>query len=167
MRRVWLAVPALLLLCGCDVLDPAVAYREAAQRLRVTLDRVEPNLELAFPLDRSRLRLRLTLSVENPSDLRLRVRSIGGRVFLDEGGASRSISALDFAKGLDLSPRARTPVVVDLSVAYGDLKEAYGSLRAVVLDGRPGNWRLEGQLQLDVLGIPVSVPLRASKYVGR
>ena len=167
MRSAWLAVPALLMLCGCDMLDPAAAYRQAAQQLRVSLDRVEPNLELAFPLERSRLRLRLTLGVENPSDLRLRVRSIGGRIFLDEGGASRSISALDFARGLDLPPRARTPVVAELSIAYGDLKESYRSLRAVVLDGRSGTWRLEGQILLDVMGIPVSVPLRSSKSVGR
>jgi len=167
MRSAWLAVPALLMLCGCDLLDPATAYREAAQRLRITLDRVEPNLELAFPLERSHLRLRLTLGVENPSDLHLRARSIGGRIFLEEGGASRSIGALDFSRGVDLPPGVTTPIVLDLSLAYGDLREAQNSLRSVVLDGRSGTWRLEGQLQLDVLGMLVSVPLRSSKHVGR
>jgi len=167
MRKAWIAVPALMLLCGCDALDPAALYRQAAQQLRFSLDRVEPSLDLAFPLEQSRLRLRLTLGVENPSDMRLRSRSIGGHIFLDEGGASRSIGSLSFDKGLDLPAKGRVPVVVDLSIAYGDLKGSLNSLRSVVLDGKPGTWRLEGQMQVDVLGLSVMVPLRPSKHVGR
>lgn len=167
MRPAWFAVPALMLLCGCEGFDPAALYREAAQKLRFTLDRVEPSLELAFPLEQSRLRLRLTLGVDNPSDIRMRARSIGGRVFLDEGGASRVIGNLGFDRGVDVPARGRVPIVVDLSIAYGELKGALNSLRSVVLEKRPGTWRLEGQMQLDVLGIPVSVPLRPSKHVGQ
>jgi LEA14-like dessication related protein len=167
MRQTWLAVPSLLLLCGCDMIDPVAAYRAAAQKLRITLDRVEPNLDLAFPLEQSRLRLRLTLGVENPSDLRLRTRSIGGRVSLDANGTSRSIGAVDAPKGIDLPAGGRAPVVVDLSIAYADLKEAYGPLRSVVLDGRAATWRLDGQMTLDVMGVAVSVPIRSSKHVGK
>jgi hypothetical protein len=167
MRRAWLAVPALALLCGCELLDPVAAYREAARKVSISLDRVEPNLELAFPLERSRLRLRLTLLVENASEVRLRTRSISGRVLLDSGGTSRFLSNVDVPRGLDLQPGARTPVVVELSIAYGDLKEAYGPLRSVVLDGRAATWRLEGQLVLDVMGVAVSVPIRSSKHVGQ
>lgn len=167
MRPAWFAVPALMLLCGCEGLDPTVLYREAAQKLRFTLDRVEPSLDLAFPLEQSRLRLRLTLGVDNPSDIRLRSRSIGGRIFLDEAGTSRVIGNLSFDRGVDLPARGRVPIVVDLSIAYGDLQGAFNSLRSVVLQGKAGTWRLEGQMQVDVLGITVSVPLRPSKRVGQ
>jgi hypothetical protein len=167
MRRAWLALPVLVLLSGCQMLDPALAYQEAARKLTIRLERVEPNLELAFPLERTRLRLRLTLMVENPSELRLRTRSIGGRIFLDSGGGSRSISTVEAPRGLDLAPGARTPVILELSLAYADLQEAYGPLRSVILDGKSGTWRLEGQMNLDVMGIGLVVPIRSSKHVGK
>ena len=75
MKRL-LALSALVLLAGCDALNPALQYQEAARQLRFSLDRVEPQVELAFPLEQSRLRLRLDVGVDNASDVRLRTRRV-------------------------------------------------------------------------------------------
>lgn len=164
MRR--LAVPALLLLAGCQVLDPAASYRAAAQQLRFTLDRVEPSLELGFPLDRSRLRLKLTLGVDNPSDVRLTARSLEGQIGLQEEGSSASIGHITFPQGLDLPARAHTPVSAEITLTYGDLKDAMPTVRRVVMEHRPGTWTLEGNLKVDVLGIPINIPLHTKKHIG-
>lgn len=165
MKRPWLAVPALLLLSGCAGLDPASAYREAARQLKFTLDRVDPSIQLAFPLERSRLRLHLTVGIENPTTVRFQARSISGRIFLDSDGVSHGIGQLNFTQGVDLKPSARTPVAVDLSFSYDDLKQSWGSLRMVSAGARPGTWRLDGQVGLDVMGIPLTTPLRIQKHV--
>jgi len=162
-----LALPAaLILLTGCQALDPSIAYRQAAQQLRVTLDRVEPNLDLAFPLERSRLRLRLTLGVDNPSDIRIAARSIEGNIGLQQGDGSLAIGRIAFPQGLDLPAHGRVPVSAEVSIAYGDLKEALPTLRRVVLEHREGTWTLEGTMKVDVLGIPISIPLHSRKHVG-
>lgn len=167
MRPCWLAVPALLILTGCDLVDPVVVYRQAAQQLRFTLERVEPSIQVAFPPDRSHLGLRLTLGVDNPTSVRFKARGITGQIFLDAEGASRGIGQLDFAHGVDLAPGARTPLTVDLTFTYGELKDAWGSLRAVVLNTRPGTWRLDGQVSMEAMGIPITVPLRSRKTVNQ
>lgn len=165
-RMKWLAVPALTLLGGCNLLDPRVAYREAAQKLNVTLDRVEPKLDLAFPLDRSRLRLKLTLGVDNPSDLRLAARSLGGDIRLERNGRVFNIGRLSFEHGVDLPAHSRVPVIAEISIAYGDLKDALPALQGVVIENQSGVWTLDGTMQVDVLGIPFTAPLRTRKHVG-
>ena len=76
-----LAVLALPLgTLGCVALNPAIRYQEAARQLRFSLDRVEPKLELAFPLEESRLRLRLEVGVDNPTGQALRTREVSGEI---------------------------------------------------------------------------------------
>jgi LEA14-like dessication related protein len=163
MKLRWLAVPAVLLLAGCA--DPAARYRKAARQLTFTLDRVDPSLHLALPLERSKLLLHLTLGVENPTATRFHARSISGRIFLDTDGVTFEIGELAFLQGLDLKPASHTPMAVDLSFNFNDLQKAWGSLRNVSGGARPGTWRLEGQVRLEVAGIPLTLPLRVQKHV--
>lgn len=157
-----LAASALALM-GCR--DPAAAYREAARQLTFSLDQVEPSLQLAYPLEQSRLGLRLTLGAENPTMVRFKARSITGGISLDSDGASHSIGQLSFSKGVDLKPSSHTPVVVNLSFTYDDLRTSWVALRSVGAGSRPGTWHLDGQVGLDVMGIPLTVPLRVQKHV--
>jgi hypothetical protein len=154
---------ALGLLVACN--DPAAAYRGAARQLKFTLDQVEPSLQLAYPLEQSRLGLRLTLGAENPTSVRFKARSITGGISLDSDGASHTIGQLSFSKGVDLKPSARTPLVVDLAFSYQDLSKSWVALRSVGGGHRPGTWRLNGQVGLEVLGVALTVPLRVEKHV--
>jgi LEA14-like dessication related protein len=163
MRLAWLAIPAVVLVTGCS--SPATRYREAARQLKFTLERVEPSFQVALPVDRSRLNLRLVLSVENPTQVRFRARSLAGAVLLDEDGASFSIGQLSTAQGVDLKPGAKTPMAVELSLAYGDVQKAWVSLRNAALGVRPATWRLEGQAGVEVLGVPLTVPIRVQHHV--
>jgi LEA14-like dessication related protein len=157
MRRSCLALPALMVLCGCQ--DPVHAYQEAARQLRFTLDRLEPSLELALPLERSQVRFRIRVGVENPSDRRFDLRSFHGLVFLEGGGDPVPMAHVDSDAGIDLPPRGRGSLDVDVRVGYRETRAHFEALRAV-LDGRTrGTWRLDGEARVEVAGLPFTLPV--------
>jgi LEA14-like dessication related protein len=166
MRRLW-ALSALVLLVGCEAINPALRYEEAARQLRFTLDRVEPRLELAFPLEQSRLRIRLEVGVDNPSDQRLRTRRVAGDLRLTAQGTDHAIGAVSFPEGADLAPKGRSVLKVEVALGYGDLKEAWGPLSAAILRHEPATWNLAGEARFEVLGIEFGVPFRTRKDSGR
>lgn len=165
MRGRWLAVPALLLLSGCAELNPALLYQNAARQLRFSLDRVEPSLQLAFPLEESRVGFRVVVGVDNPSQVRFRARSLGGKLALEDGTQTHAIGQVSFTQGVDLAPGSRSQMPVDLSFTYRELKQAWGPLGAAIR-GRKGTWHVEGQLQLEAYGLPFTLPIRTSKTTG-
>jgi hypothetical protein len=157
-----LAIPALL---SCSSVDSAAAYRAAAKQLEFSLDQVEPSIQLTYPLEQSRLGLRLTLGADNPTPVRFKARSLTGDISLDSDGVRLTIGQLNFSLGVDLKPSSRTPVVVDLSFAYSDLRTSWVALKSVGAGNRPGTWHLDGQVGLEVLGLPLTRPLRIEKHV--
>lgn len=165
MRRLLVAVP-LVLLGGCQVLDPALQLQAAARQLHFTLERVEPGLDLAFPLDRSRLRLRLDLGVDNPSGVHLRTRSVSGDLHLLVQGVDHPIGTVTFPQGLDLVPGGRSTLHAELAFSYGDLRNAWGPLSGVVLHHAPATWTLAGEARFDLAGISFGVPFRARTTSG-
>jgi hypothetical protein len=157
---------ALLLCAGCQSLDPAVAYREAARSLRFHLDRVEPRLDFALPLDRSRLRLRLHLGIENPSNLRLAAKVLGGNLSLKVGAGTHAIGRVGFPAGLDLAPSQRSETVAEIAFDYRAIKQAWGPLSEAINHPKAAIWHLEGEARVEVLGFPVTLPLRATHGSG-
>lgn len=166
MRRLW-ALPALVLLVGCEAINPALRYEEAARQLRFTLDRVEPRLELAFPLEQSRLRIRLDVGVDNPSDQRLRTRRVAGDLRLTAQGGDHAIGNVSFPEGADLAPKGRSVLKAEVALGYGDLKEAWGPLSGAILRHEAATWNLAGEARFEVLGIEFGVPFRTRKDSGR
>ena len=166
MRRLWV-LPALVAMVGCESLNPALRYEEAARQLRFSLDRVEPRVELAFPLEQSRLRLRLEVGVDNPTDQRLRTRRVSGDLRLSAQGEEHALGSVSFPEGADLAPRGRSTLNVDVTLGYSDLKGAWGPLSAAVLRHEPATWNLAGEARFDVLGIEFGVPFRTRKESGR
>lgn len=165
MRR-WLALAPVLLLAGCDALNPALQYQEAARQLRFSLDRVEPQLELAYPLERSRLRLRLDLAVDNPTDVRLRTRRVAGDLHLLAQGGDHALGTVAFPEGMDLAPKDRSTLRAELSFGYGDLKAAWGPLSGAVLHRESATWTLAGEARFEVLGLEFGVPFRTRTSSG-
>ena len=166
MRR-WLVLPALLGLVGCNSLNPALRYEEAARQLRFTLIRVEPRVELAFPLDQSRLRLRLDVGVDNPSEQRLRSRRVTGELRLKSQGEDHAIGQVSFPEGADLAPKGRTTLRVDVSFGYTDLKSAWSPLSHAVLRQEPATWTLAGEGRFEIMGVEFGIPFKTSKESGR
>jgi LEA14-like dessication related protein len=156
----------LVLLMGCDALNPALQYQAAARQLAFSLDRVEPRLELAFPLDRSRLHLQLDLGVNNPSDVRLTTRRVTGDLHLLAQDADHRLGSVAFPEGVDLAPKGRSTLKAELTFSYGDLKEAWGPLSAAVLRHQPATWTLAGEAQFQILGISFSVPFQTRTASG-
>ena len=161
MRLGWLAVPALLVLGGCA--DPAASYRKAAKQLTFSLDRVDPSVHLAYPVEQSKLVLNLTVGAENPTEVRFQARSVSGQVTLESDGATYVIGELASVNGVDLTPVGRSRIALKLTIAYPDLKQAWGALRMVAQGARPGTWKLDGEVGLEVLGVPVKTPLHVQK----
>ncbi|MFN7958100.1 MAG: hypothetical protein U0P46_07250 [Holophagaceae bacterium] len=165
MRRFWV-LPAVALLMGCEALSPALKYEAAARQLRFSLDRVEPRIELAFPLEQSRLRLRLGVGVDNPTEQRLRTRRVAGNLRLNAQGGDHALGAVSFPEGADLAPKGRSVLKVDVALGYSDLKTAWGPLSGAVLRHEPATWSLAGEARFEVLGIEFGVPFRTSKGSG-
>jgi len=165
MRRL-LVLPALLVLVGCEALSPALKYEEAARQLRFSLDRVEPRIELALPLEQSRLRLRLEVGVDNPSDQRLRTRRVAGDLRLNAKGADHALGSVSFPEGADIAPKGRSILKVDVTLGYNDLKAAWGPLSGAVLRQEPATWSLAGEARFEILGIEFGVPFRTRKGSG-
>ncbi len=165
MRKAWLISP-ILLLAGCEALNPAIALREAAGQLRFSLDRVEPRLELAWPLDRSRLRLGLVLGVENPSGTKISARGLKGDLTMVHGGATHPLGRVLFPEGVNLEPRARGTLRAELSLSYSELKAAWEPIRKVVGQKEAAQWKLDGSAKLEAFGLPFEVPFHAMKGSG-
>jgi hypothetical protein len=166
MRRA-IGIFALVVCVGCQSLDPTLAYREAARNLKFSLDRVEPKLDFAFPLDRSRLRLRLHLGVENNSPTRLLAKALGGNLSMKLGEQTHAIGLVSFPSGLDLPPSKRSEVVAEIAFDYNAIKAAWGPLSEVLQHNKAAIWHLEGVAKLEVLGFPITIPLRATTQSGR
>lgn len=165
MRKAWLALPVLLLATGCAELNLVQKYQDASRQLRFSLDRVEPSLHLAFPLEESRVGFRLVVGVDNPTQVHFRARGLAGRLSLEEATRSHPIGQVAFGRGIDLPPGARSQMPVDLSFGYRELKQAWAPLNSA-LRGQKGTWRIDGELQMEAFGLPFTLPLRASKASG-
>jgi len=157
MRPGWLLVPAVLALCSCQRPDFS-SYRKAASKLDFRLERVEPRLEMGLPLDRSKLGVRLVLRVENPTDVHFRAKRIVGDLGFEELGLMRRIGSVDLPQGVDLAPHGASPIVLDLSFPYNDLRRNWSALSHAVRSGDRTIWRLEGKASLEAFGIPFSLP---------
>jgi LEA14-like dessication related protein len=148
---------------GCEALNPALALREAAGQLRFSLDRVEPRLELAWPLEQSRLQLGLVLGVENPSATRISARGLKGDLSLVYGGSTHALGRVLFPEGVNLEPKARGSLNAELSFSYTELKAVWEPLRKVVLKKEAGQWKVDGSAKLEAFGLPFDVPIHATK----
>ena len=166
MRCFWV-VPALVLLVGCDALNPALRYQEAARQLRFTLDRVEPRVELTFPLEQSRLIIQLDVGVDNPTDQRLRTRRVVGDLKLNAQGGEHALGSVSFPEGADILPKGRSVLKVDVSLGYGDLRSAWGPLAGALQRHEPATWSLAGEARFEILGIEFGVPFSTRRESGR
>ena len=163
MRPGWVALSLLIAVPACS---PVRKYQEAAQSLRFTLDRVEPDLELAFPLDRSRITFNVTIGVENPSSVSFHLRGFEGAFRLEMDGELQPLGQVKLLRALDLPAGGKAQLAVALSFAYKDLAQAWPALQAALGGERPGVWALEGNLSGDVHGFPVQVPIRTRRSFG-
>ncbi|HJW08774.1 MAG TPA: hypothetical protein VJ483_04020 [Holophagaceae bacterium] len=166
MRRI-LAVASLLLLSGCAALNPVAAMQEAGRQLRFSLDRVEPRLELAFPLEQSRLVLKMDLGVENPTEYRLRTRKVSGALKLAQGGGEHAIGTVAFPVGMDLASKQRSTLVTEVGLSYADIKAAWNPIKDAVVSHHAATWKLGGEARFEALGIEFGVPFNASKNTGK
>jgi len=163
MRRLWLVVPAALTLVSCKPLDTAASYRQAASQLTFQLERVEPRLEALFPLDRSRLMVRLVIRVNNPSEVRFQAKHVLGDLGLEELGLTHRLGTVDLPQGVELAPGTTSPLVLDLSFSYGDLRQNWPALTRAMRTGSSTTWRLDGKARMEAYGIPITVPFHARK----
>lgn len=162
MRTGRLALPILALASACS---PLKDYQEAARGLRFHLDRVEPALRLALPVDRSRMQFRILLGVENPSTVPFHVMGFTGDLKLGTTGAPVTIGRLDLARPLELPAGGTAQLEAELSFGYGELRDNWALLEAVSR-GAAGTWRLEGTLKAQAYGLPLQIAVRTSRSFG-
>ena len=162
MRR-GICLASLLLMCGCGIVDPVAAYRAAAQQLHFSLERVEPKVELAFPLDQSRIRFRFILGVRNDSDLRLHARGLNCKLSLDSAGQISTIGDVGLPGGFDVAAKSKATVPLELALTYRDIQAVWRPIMDVVQNHKAATWKLDGTANLEAMGIGFDVPIRATK----
>ena len=124
-------------------------------------------LELAFPLEQSRLRLRIDVGVDNPSDQRLRTRRVVGDLRLNAQGGDHALGQVSFPEGVDVIPQGRSVLKVDVTFGYADLRAVWGPLSGAVQRHEPATWSLNGEARFEVMGIEFGVPFHTRKESGR
>ncbi len=163
MLRRTIAVASMLLICGCGIIDPVAAYRAAADKLHFSLERVEPKVELAFPLEQSRIRFRFDMGVGNDSDLRLHARGLIGKLSLDSENQSRFIGDVGLPTGFDVGAKSKATVPLELVLTYRDLQAIWRPLTDVVQHRQAAKWKLDGTANLEAMGVGFQVPFHSSK----
>jgi len=166
VRRFWV-LPVLVVLVSCEAINPALRYQEAARQLRFTLDRVDARIDLAFPPERSRLRILIDVGVDNPSDQRLRTRRVAGELRLKAQGGDYALGLVSFPEGAEIAPKGRSALKVEVALGYDDLKAAWGPLSSAVMRHEPATWNLAGAALFEVLGVEFSVPFHTQRESGR
>lgn len=162
MRRL-LTFTSVLLLSGCDIVDPVAAYRAAAQKLHFSLERVVPKVELAFPLDQSRIRFRFDLGVGNDSNMRLHARGLACKLSLHSAGKISTIGDVGLPGGFDVPANGKATVPLELALTYRDLQAVWRPIMDVVQHHQAAAWKLDGTAQLEALGIGFEVPIHSTK----
>jgi hypothetical protein len=163
MRPGYGALPLLIAATACS---PVQRYQEAARGLRFTLDRVDPSLELALPLDRSRVAFQVTLGVANPSTVPFHLQAFEGSLRMETGGVVQPIGQVRLVEALDLPAGGSARLVVSVSFGYRDLAQAWPAIQAALGGEASGAWELEGDLRAEVHGFPVHVPVRSRRAFG-
>jgi hypothetical protein len=153
------AIPVLAALTACT---PVRDYQEAARSLRYRLVRVEPDLRMTIPLDRSRIGFRVTLEVENPSTVPFHVLAFGGDLGLEFRGSRRPLGRLELVQPMDLPAGGSARMAAEISFGYSELRENWVAIQALA-DGAAGAWHLEGTLKVEAFGVPLSLPVRTSR----
>lgn len=166
MRR-GILLASLVALCGCGIVDPVAAYRAAAQQLHFSLERVETKLELAFPLDQSRIRFRFDLEVVNDSDLRLHARGLNCKLGLDTTGQISPIGDVGLPGGFDVPAKGKATVPLDLALTYRDIQSVWRPVMDVVQHHKAATWKLDGVANLEALGIGFDVPIHSTKHANQ
>jgi hypothetical protein len=162
MRR-FLVLASVFLMCGCGIVDPVAAYRAAAQQLHFSLDRVEPKIELAFPLDQSRIRFRFVMGVKNDSNLRLHARGLNCKLSLDSADQLSAIGDVLLPGGFDVAANGQATVPLELALTYRDLQAVWRPIMDVVQNHKAATWKLDGTANLEAMGIGFDVPIRSTK----
>ena len=162
MRR-GLTLASLFLMCGCGIVDPVETYRAAARRLHFSLERVEPKVELAFPLNQSRIRFRFDIEVGNDSDLRLHARGLDCRLSLHSADQISTIGDVGLPGGFDVPAKGKVSVPLELALTYQDIQAAWRPIMDVVQRHKAAAWKLDGTAKLEALGIGFDVPIHSTK----
>ena len=160
MRRGWLALPLLACATACS---PVKDYREAARGLRFHLDRVEPDLKLTLPPS---VVVRVVLGVENPSSVPFHLTAFAGDLRLESQGAMHPVGHLELARPLELPAGGAARLEVEVTFSLQELRDHWGALQAAAKGGS-GTWHLEGALQAQAYGLPLTVPVRSLHPFGQ
>jgi hypothetical protein len=163
MRAGWVAMALLMAFPACS---PVRRYQEAARSLTFSLDRVEPRVQLAFPLERSRISFDLTVGVTNPSTVAFHIQRFQGAFRLDAGDGPRLLGQVQLMKPLDLPAGGQAGLRVALAFTYQDLADRWPLLQSVLHGERNGAWELEGTLGGTAYGVPLQLPVKTRRTFG-
>jgi hypothetical protein len=151
-------------LLGCKaMLKP---YEEALRQVHFELAGVSPSIELAFPLDRSKVNLDVRILLDNGSDVPLVADQLAGTLRLQHGGEPVKVGDLSFPGAIQAKAKAKSETNLQVSLGVKDLGPAWTLLRDAFTKGGDLRWELEGSGRVKVYGIFVNTPFRVGRTQG-
>ncbi len=167
MRRpplLLLPVLALVGTSGCKAL--VKPYEEALRQVHFELAGVSPSIELAFPLDRSKINLDVRILLDNGSDVPLVADQLIGTLWVQHGGEPVKVGDLSFPGSIQAKAKGRSETTLQVSLGVKDLGPSWTLLRDAYQKGGDLRWELKGSGRIKVYGIFVNTPFRVGRTQG-
>lgn len=136
-------------------------YRDAALKLRFSLLRVEPDLQLALPPEQPRLTLGLVLAADNPTSVPFNARELSGALVMDAPEGPVTLSDINLTDGMEIRPNGQSELRAKVSLGFASVRNVWDLLTRSVARKNFEGLRLEGQAKVQAYGRTWTVPLRA------
>jgi hypothetical protein len=161
----------LIALTGCtppsasDLLSLTVG--DISKMLDVKLDRLEPKINIAIPLDRSSFDVTIYLKVENSTNNLLTAMSFVGGLELEQGGTSHYIGGISINDTISLPSKGTALFPITLNLGFNAVRNAWIPLQSAVGSNQASVWRINGSMGVRVNKVTVSVPVNLTWPMGR
>jgi LEA14-like dessication related protein len=140
---------------------------EIAKMFNFQMDRVEPRLNIALPLENSSIDFTIYLKVENTTGNPLTAMTFSGALELEQGGTSHYLGGISINNTISLPAKGTAFFPITLSLGYNAVRSAWGPLTSATTSNKASVWRLSGSMGIRINKVTVSVPVNLSKATGR
>lgn len=151
----------LAVLMACSPLQNK--YKVAASNLYFTLNQVKSNIELEFPVSKTKILFKLTLEVENPTKTTLTVSEFDGKLFLSTNESRLYMGKVKLLQTTKLPAKSKVKFTIMTTTSYKDLANGWTLINKALDKEIAGNWELSGTIRGNINNIPISLPVKSTQ----
>ena len=161
MRLGLICLPLLTILISCSPLKSK--YAAAASKLHFVLTQVEPNINIIFPISKTKIDLNLTLEVENASTTSLLVREFEGELFLNVEDKHIDVGHVKLLKPVRLPAKSKANLSVTASINHSGVTNHWKLVKMALEKEITNSWELSGTISGNIHGISIQLPIKSKR----